>query len=130
MLLSHFWLDHKAGRLQLESRETIEQKRNSAPDVLDDDMQIITRLLRLISPIGEDLMHVQNRLIDAVTEVIEERDLSSEFPANPCLVVLPHRNGNRSGVDQGLGELSLPVAGRVDTLFQERSQHDGMDLLR
>lgn len=92
---------------------------NSAPDVVDDKLQIVTRLIRLFPPVGDDLMNVQNRLIDSVTYVIEERDFSTEFPANPRLMVPAHGNDYSCGPNQITHQLPLKVAGRIDTFLHE-----------
>jgi hypothetical protein len=87
-------------------------------------------LIRLIPPVWDDLMHVQNRLIDSITYVIEERDLPSEFPANPCLMVPAHGHNNSRSLDQVARQFPLTVAGWIDPLLKKAGQDHGMDLLR
>ena len=67
MRTGRFFVDTEAAGYGLQGGLTIEQMGNSAPDVVDDKLQIVTRLIRLFPPVGDDLMHVQNRLIDSVT---------------------------------------------------------------
>ena len=111
MRTGRFFVDTEAAGYGLQGGHTIEQMGNSAPDVVDDETQIILRLIRLFPPVRDDLMNVQNRLIDSVTYVIEERDFSSEFPANPCLMVPAHGNDDSGLLDQVARQFPLTVRG-------------------
>ena len=75
-------------------------------------------------------MNIQNRLVEVVTEMIEEPNVSPEFLPDPLLMISAHRNRQRRALDQFACQLSLPVKGGINPLFQETSQDHRVDLLR
>ena len=68
-------------------------------------------------------MQIQNRLVEAKTDLIKQGNgLSILFP-DERLVVSPHRNDEVGGLDQLLGKLPLDVTNRIRSLFTQSSQN-------
>lgn len=103
---------------------------DSVPDVVDDGTHIVTGLFKMVLPVRDGFMDVQDRLVRSITHLIEERRLPVEFSLDEGLVVVPHRNGQGRPLDQIPGQSSWNVAGGIGPFFQEASQDHRMDVLR
>ena len=100
------------------------------PDGIDHRPHIGTSPLRVCLPIRHDFVQIQNRLVEAETDLIKQRNLASKLFPDEDLVVSPHCHNEVGRLDQLFGELSLDVTGRISTLFAQSALDPVMHRLR